>query len=131
MSNAEALHSQLQALTDRFAERLQQELPELDQLAEALQQTREGEQRRHDEGHGGVDEHGEELDDDRQRHEQAEPRAAVLQERHVRLAADLGIKLRRSVGWGLGHRVRCSHILQPTRARKLDGKKEEPWDVCC
>ncbi len=46
MSNAEALHSQLQALTDRFAERLQQELPELDQLAEALQQTREGEQRR-------------------------------------------------------------------------------------
>jgi len=46
MSNAEALHSQLQALTDRFAERLQQELPELDQLAEALQQTSEGEQRR-------------------------------------------------------------------------------------
>ncbi|MBA1263584.1 diguanylate cyclase [Stutzerimonas sp. NM35] len=46
MSNAEALHSQLQALTDRFAERLQQELPELDQLAEALQQAREGEQRR-------------------------------------------------------------------------------------
>ena len=46
MSNAHALHSQLQALTDKFAERLQQELPELDQLAEALQQAREGEQRR-------------------------------------------------------------------------------------
>lgn len=46
MSNAEALHSQLQALTDKFVERLQQELPELDQLAEALQQAREGEQRR-------------------------------------------------------------------------------------
>lgn len=46
MSNAEALHSQLQALTDKFAERLQQELPELDQLAEALQQAREGDQRR-------------------------------------------------------------------------------------
>ena len=46
MSNAEALHSQLQALNDKFAERLQQELPELDQLAEALQLAREGEQRR-------------------------------------------------------------------------------------
>src|SRR5690606_41519497 len=46
MSNAEALQSQLQALTDKFAERLQQELPELDRLAEALQQARDNEQRR-------------------------------------------------------------------------------------
>ena len=46
MSDAEALHSQLQALTDKFAERIQEELTALDQLAEALQQAREGDQRR-------------------------------------------------------------------------------------
>ncbi|MGM3386802.1 diguanylate cyclase [Stutzerimonas stutzeri] len=47
MSNGDdTLLSQLQALTDRFAERLQQELPELAALAERLQQTPEHEQRR-------------------------------------------------------------------------------------
>ncbi|MFL9813918.1 diguanylate cyclase [Stutzerimonas sp. VN223-3] len=43
---SDALQSQLQALTDKFAERLQQELPELEQVAEQLQHTREREQRR-------------------------------------------------------------------------------------
>lgn len=46
MTSGDALHIQLQALTDRFAERLQQELPTLAQLAEQLLQTREHEQRR-------------------------------------------------------------------------------------
>ena len=44
--DGDALQRQLQALTDKFAERLQQELPELEQVAEQLQHTREREQRR-------------------------------------------------------------------------------------
>ena len=43
---SDTLLNQLQALTDRFAERLQQELPELAALAGQLQQAREHEQRR-------------------------------------------------------------------------------------
>ena len=42
---ADTLRSQLQALTDKFAERVQGELSELAQLAEQLLQTREHEQR--------------------------------------------------------------------------------------
>lgn len=44
--SSEELLSQLQALTNRFTERLQQELPELERLAASLQETRDDEQRR-------------------------------------------------------------------------------------
>lgn len=46
MSSGDALQLQLQALTEKFAERLQQELPALAQRAEQLLQTREHELRR-------------------------------------------------------------------------------------
>lgn len=42
----QALQSQLQALNDKFAERLAEELTELEQRAERMQQAREAEQRR-------------------------------------------------------------------------------------